>query len=358
MQGKWTAAIDDYLSGTAIKWVLLNHGISKTHFYRVIRQLGIEKRGPRERFLPEEVEDIVASYRRGEHVKNIAERYHSADSTISTVLTDAGVRLRTKSEIARVFSDEQIAATIENYKNGLTAKAAGKLCGASEPSVLRWLKDHNVPARHQADYGGNDDYFDVLDTDEKCYWFGFLAADGRAKKKFLTINLGMKDWNHIETFKSHVGYTGPIVPVTRFHRIRQKWYTHANFNWGSVKIVADLQKHGILQIKAGDCEPLIRLNDDQYRSFLRGYFDGDGSIYVTSRRGDWYWNICGPHPAILEYLMSRCPVVTRHNAIEGATRWAVAYGGNKIVPKICNWLYAGSTICLPRKLERARSCTK
>lgn len=282
----------------------------------------------------------------------LRKRYMCGPGTIKKLLVRNGVEVRDYAAAARLYTDQQIDETVDLYISGLTAKAAGEIHGVSEPSVLRWLKDRGIKTR-QVDHGGNDRYFEVLDTDEKCYWFGFMCADGRAKYKYLVINLGLKDKDHLELFKSHTGYNGPVREVTRFHKKRKKWQTYAQLIWGSVEMLVDLQHHGLLLIKSGDFAPLVVLNDSQFRSFLRGYFDGDGCLTYSRTRKSWVWYICGPHRIILEYMLSRCPVVKRYNAVWCTTAWRVVYYGNLVTKPICEWLYNGATVKLPRKYERA-----
>ena len=295
----------------------------------------------------------MAGYAARESVKTLSLSHQLTRHIITEALVGSGVILRTSSEATRKYDDREVESAISNYKSGMSARLVGAFCKASEPTILRWLHKYQVDIRQQPDYGGDDNYFSQLDTDQKCYWFGFLAADGRAKSKYLIVNLGLKDRGHLETFKSHVNLSIPITEVERYHRKREKWYRWAHLCWGSVSIVSDLQLHGILRIKAGDYRPLMALNRDQFRSFLRGYFDGDGSIHTANNRDQLAWYVCGPHKDILEYMMSRCPEVGRHNAVWGGTRWAVRYMGNLVVPRICKWLYEGSTVSLPRKLDRA-----
>ena len=52
----------------------------------------------------------------------------------------------------------------------------------------------------------NEDYFEVIDTEEKAYWLGFLYADGSVGTSRYTVELALKeeDYEHILKFKEHI----------------------------------------------------------------------------------------------------------------------------------------------------------
>lgn len=53
-------------------------------------------------------------------------------------------------------------------------------------------------AGNERSYALQEDYFDKIDTQEKAYWLGFIAADGcigeqRGKPSVLVVGLAEKD---------------------------------------------------------------------------------------------------------------------------------------------------------------------
>ena len=153
-------------------------------------------------------------------------------------------------------------------------------------------------------------------------------------------------------------YSKPIKRIEQFNKKRGKMERWANLLVGSVEMVRDLRRHGILDIKRGNPDPLERLNDEELRTFMLGYFDGDGSIYLVkpkNKPNSWMWYICCQYKSIPEYLLSRCPVVDRYNAVWSGTVWRTQYCGNRIVPRICEWLYRDVSVCLERKRKLADS---
>lgn len=50
--------------------------------------------------------------------------------------------------------------------------------------------------------------FDVIDTEEKAYWLGFLYADGNigSTECKLEVNLQASDWEHMKKFQEFLKY--------------------------------------------------------------------------------------------------------------------------------------------------------
>lgn len=337
-------AILDYQAGSKLPDILSKHDISKTTLYRWLKEAQISKRGS-VRFSPEERSYINREYQNGRTIRSLMEEFGSSHGAIRACLG----KVRTTAESIQTFTDDQINKAVEFYRDGLTAKEVGKCLDMSEASVFRFLEERGIK-RRKIEYECNDELFGDLNNEWNLYWFGFILADGYVHPKHLSINLGLKDRDHLERFRRHIRYNGPIREVEHYREEWGKLSRHVELRISRKKLVRDLVKHGIWDFKKGGCEALEKLNDEQLRVVLRGFFDGDGSIHLNSR-GWFTWYICGPYKRQLEYFMSRCPVVNRHNAIGRPMKYRISYGGNRIVSAICEWLYKDAMIYLPRKKE-------
>ena len=80
--------------------------------------------------------------------------------------------------------------------------------------------------------------FEIIDTEEKAYWLGFLYADGSVSSTDNRIELGLaeKDLNHIEKFKEFIG-----VPNKISYRPQTKSY---RYMFKSIPCKEDLIKQG------------------------------------------------------------------------------------------------------------------
>jgi hypothetical protein len=131
------------------------------------------------------------------------------------------------------------------------------------------------------------DYFHTIDTAEKAYWLGFIAADGtvddRPRRYSLSIDLQPRDLNWLQRFRDTVA---PGATITQHG---QRSYS---VSIGSKELVTDVVRLGIGPRKSYHLTwPTI---PEQYAiTFLLGYFDGDGSFTRRSGRGDYQWLLLG-----------------------------------------------------------------
>lgn len=97
------------------------------------------------------------------------------------------------------------------FLEGKTYIAIAKELGVGKKSVSHWIRK----AGHKTDpknvrntkplrtYSLDENVFEVVDTEEKAYWLGFLYADGYVSdaKNDIEIGLAEKDAAHLEKAK-------------------------------------------------------------------------------------------------------------------------------------------------------------
>lgn len=120
-------------------------------------------------------------------------------------------------------------------------------------------------------------YFEIIDTEDKAYWLGFLYADGCVSNDlhYLTIDLSTTDIEHIEKFKNEINAHQKISISSTTDGI-----SHARLHIGCKIMCNDLVKKGcvprkslVLTFPSEDILPRHLVPH-----FIRGYFDGDGGL--------------------------------------------------------------------------------
>jgi hypothetical protein len=130
-------------------------------------------------------------------------------------------------------------------------------------------------------------FFQVIDTDEKAYWLGFLAADGTVyiggRQHTARLDLQPRDLHWLERFRDTIA---PGAAITRHGR------RSFSLSIGSQEMVHDLVSLGITPRKSNTLE-WPRIPEPFVIPFLLGYFDGDGSFTPRAGRRDYQWILLG-----------------------------------------------------------------
>ena len=126
----------------------------------------------------------------------------------------------------------------------------------------------------------NDRVFENIDTEEKAYWLGFLYADGCVHKHdssyVIELTLQEDDLEHLIKFKNFMDWKGNLK-----YRETQKAY---RVLFRSKKVAEDLINLGCIPNKSLILTFPNKIPDSLIHHFIRGYFDGDGSIHLVQNK--------------------------------------------------------------------------
>ena len=147
-----------------------------------------------------------------------------------------------------------------------------KILNISSPILMNRLNENFLLKIDKRKYQVDENYFENLDTENKNYWFGFILADGHIRKQdnMLQIELNNKDVELLIKFKEHIKFEGNIEFNIERKSVKIRIFSENIFN--------DLIKHGCIQDKTLNLQFHLNIKDEYIHHFLRGYFDGDGSI--------------------------------------------------------------------------------
>lgn len=138
-------------------------------------------------------------------------------------------------------------------------------------------------------YNIDEKYFEKIDSEAKAYFLGFLYTDGTVSKdketnKRVQMSLSTKDKYILEEFKKELRTTKPLQLTKRNARkigdITIKKSEIITMNISNVKIRKDLINLGLIPQKTKKMTfPNNKILSDKFlRHFIRGVYDGDGTI--------------------------------------------------------------------------------
>ena len=257
---------------------------------------------------------------------------------------------------------EWLQQQIEKYKH---VRTISEIYGISEWTINHWIskldvKKHDLRRMSSRKINVNENYFEIIDSEEKAYWLGFIMADGcvtQTDKKYppnrFHLCLKEDDKSHIEKFKEAIQSNNEIAIKAVENKKRNFESITCELRINSKIFVSFLMNNGIVQQKTG--KELIPNTVPQYliRHFIRGYFDGDGSITVSKA-----FRICSASLKILEdiveHFKNELDIMYSIYQDKKYTKPFYTidsrnYFNNKIV---LDYLYKDATVFLDRKHER------
>lgn len=209
-------------------------------------------------------------------------------------------------------------------------------------------------------YNHDKVFFDVPNV-VNSYWAGFLAADGniyRNPKRISScrLNCSLKDEEHLIKFKKALNANNPIRKYDKKVKDSIYSYYHLNIDNSEYLCSSLFNVFGIGENKSLSLLPPSLKDEAFIRAFIRGYFDGDGSIYLNKSGGfqvsflgtveiiDW---IKSNFQYYIDSRISGCI-----DQVKSITRFRLT--GRSLPESVMNWLYLDSDkyIRLDRKYSR------
>ena len=242
---------------------------------------------------------------------------------------------------------EQIEKEVINmYDNGLNANQISKNINKSFYTVKSILVKHRNPSFKKYN-NGNMQYFDIINSDAKAYLLGFIAADGCITKSRnsigLTITIHKKDKIVLDKLKEELCSENPIKELKRDNLVRFVLYNK--------ELTESLAKVGIYERKSLSMDNIIKNIPEEYRSsFIRGYFDGDGSFTYQEKYNRGYVQIRGTKElliGIVDSLNIESYSISEYDSIPN-----LSIGSKKQIKKFFDSIYKNSSIHLDRKYNK------
>jgi len=199
----------------------------------------------------------------------------------------------------------------------------------------------------------NYSYFNKIDSERKAYFLGLIMADGciTAKNKNnlrLLMKLQTRDAYLVEELRNDLS---PIKPL-------QIDGNSKRLEISSKELVQDLINKGVNFNKTKVGEILSELSKELMPHFIRGFFDGDGSISLRKTRSNQRQvYICCSNISFLESLQKYLLEYNISGSIYKETKivnkviYDLRFNTRESRLNLTNFMYQNATIFLKRKYE-------
>ena len=275
------------------------------------------------------------------------------------------------------FSEEIINEILQKYDNGQSITSLNKEYHTTKVRDLLIENNRQVPESRKG-IGGrkrqctlNENYFQELDSKDKAYFLGFIYADGFIAKPSHGQNilgLTLAEIEPIDKFKKYIQTNKKVGYYKKTSSYSNKSYEY-KLALNSDKLVSDIEKLGVIERKTLTLTfPNIR--EDLIPHFIRGYFDGDGSVFLhkDSRKEYSYneylgINICGTKEFLVA-LTKHLPFLEEGQCIYKEERketncWNLKMASNIRSLELYHYMYKDcNDLYLSRKREKFENFIK
>lgn len=269
----------------------------------------------------------------------------------------------------KILNTTQIDDIVNQYTNGVSMKRLAQQYQISEQRIRKILVTNNVKIRTTSElkrkYTFNEHYFDEIDTKDKAYWLGFIYADGFILKNRImkrgsdSLGITLGETEPLEKFNESICSNRPI-----YHFIQNGYCENSDkyrLVFKSDHMVSMLEKWGCVSRKTFDLTFPKFLSQELIPHFVRGYFDGDGSVFYhnTKTKTNTYVNlgvtICGTQ-SFLEDFADACGL-DKHLVYKDFRKetdcWNIRLASNIRCLEMYHLMYKDAKeLCLSRKRKK------
>ena len=258
---------------------------------------------------------------------------------------------------------------VKLYTDGYHTYDIAALLGMYQGTVHKVIKRNNITTRTMHDYYIRDDFnykfFDEINDEASAYFLGLMFADGNNYIKSgdyqVAIKLQAEDKHILDTFRSFLAPNMELIFSPRKQKHHKDGYL---FRIDSKTISNQLTALGCVPAKALVLQyPTIPYHLQNH--FIRGYFDGDGSInyynkvfkskisrrYAVSITSSKYF--CEENIKIIKQF-TNLNMYSRlaHKNLGNDITTTISIGGNQQVYQLMCWLYKDAAIFFKRKHDK------
>lgn len=235
---------------------------------------------------------------------------------------------------------------------------------------IKFIEDnYPLTTNHISNRRIRHNIFSNIETELQAYLLGFYAADGsiNEKRKTFRIHLQKQDSELVYLYKDIISPDARTFTVEEHKttgRNGKEIIAHESFGVDitSSKLCTDLVNLGIGYNKSYCDLHIPNIHESLIRHFIRGYFDGDGSIVVwlvrekgKSDRVRGKFDICAKSASILNEFIkffAKYSIKLNLNYLKRDDMFIVTTSNKKEVEKIYHLLYDNANFYLSRKFNK------
>lgn len=237
-------------------------------------------------------QSVLDMYSKGVTINKIHKLLKISHSKVIEILCDNGLTVNSGKYIPENIQEKIVAL----YQSGLNYK---KIMAEIRPEfiigqsgIFKCLRNHKVKIRKGCKYSINENFLDEINHDN-AHFLGLMFSDGWISGKYAHLGLAEEDLDLLKQFKNIMSMEHPIY-LTRKKGAKTKLpngdicentQSMHRITMVNKKILNDLQEIGLSPRKSWGNFGLPKIPKEFMKSFILGYFEGDGTISVYKEKG-------------------------------------------------------------------------
>lgn len=269
-------------------------------------------------------------------------------------------------EKQRRLSHEEKAKLFAMFKTGkYSGNQLANYFPISQVAINNLLRRNGYAAKSTSElnrkYPIVEDFFDKINTEEKAYVLGLLYADGWNQTERNSINLGLKETDKeiLEKITALIQPTKPLQYVSTSNQRKKTGFENSQNQYRLIIANRHISQR-LIELGCGKAKThnLKFPTEEQVpshliRHFVRGYFDGDGSVSGDKQKqfsfvGTTDFLLPLQQILIKELNFSKTKLDRRHKDNDNNIR-SLRYCGINQCITFRDWIYKDATIYLERK---------
>lgn len=340
-----------YKSGVSSVEIAKLFNCSYTPIKKILKLNGITLDTTLRKIPKDDWQNVVDMYNDGMSQRDIAEIYGCSSIPVGNILRQMNVEMHPNG-----FTSEDAEQMYELYKSGKRIPEIAEIYHTDRHTVGRVFKRNGFETNRKT-YHCDEHYFDVIDTQDKAYIAGLLWSDGcnQLHRGTITLQLQERDSYILEEIKSVSKNERPLYKINLNDK-NPNWQNSITLTWQSKHMSQMLNDYGMVPRKSLVLKFPSWLDESLYPSFLRGYVDGDGSIYCSCERNVFRISMVGTKMFldVVKKVCDKIGVKTNfsHKEEHSDVTYVLFTTSNSGSLKLANWMYDNANLKLQRKFDK------
>lgn len=342
--------VSKYISGISTNKLGIEYNCNPGTIYFLLQKRGVKVK-KKQKFIgniEDYKDDILNRFDSGWSAISISKELKISKPTILKVLHNNGRKLVCDVNYDNLLKDKK-EVVINLYKSGKSTCEIAKIVNHAQSEIWKLLNKADVDTSDWK-YNVDETFFEKIDTEEKAYILGWMYSDGNVMPDGkLRISIQISDRVIIDKITKILNYDGPIREKIK----KGNRKTQIELCVNRKKMVYDLMKLGCIPNKSMVLKmpTFDQVPENLFNHFIRGVFDGDGSISTDGIANITTTDIF--NDKLSDYLTKLLGITTRkYYRKKGRNTCSLHFNKQKSTIGFLTWLYGDATIWLDRKYEK------